>query len=146
MMPHHKNRKFIVIPTVIFIFLSISLIPHLEVNETIIPMLPDSEPMARDFKFFMEHIPAGENLYIDIESLSSDMKALESGADAFYTAIRESSFFSDIIYRFSHDQYLKLLATIGENKASLLDEEGISLLGDRLTPEKITARVFDIKR
>ncbi|MGM0656629.1 MAG: MMPL family transporter [Thermodesulfobacteriota bacterium] len=145
MMPQKKKRSLIIL-TGIFILLCLLGTVHLNVNETIIPMLPDSEPMAEDFQFIMKNIPASEALYIDIQDLSDEKNQLENAADAFYAKIRESSFFRDIIYRFSYDEYLNLVALVQKNKAGLLDEEDLAVIKERLTPRNITTRVSDIKR
>lgn len=119
---------------------------NLALNEKITAMLPDSEPMSRDFKFFAEHVPATEILYIDIQGQADDKAQLERAADEFYEQIRDSEFFSDIVYRFSYDQYLNLVTLMRQNRAGLFDENDLAVLKRRLTPENISKQVLDIKR
>ncbi|MEN8210940.1 MAG: MMPL family transporter [Thermodesulfobacteriota bacterium] len=109
-------------------------------------MLPDSDPMAQDFKFIINKLPATETLYIDIQNLTGDKKLFQQAADEFYAQISPSDFFSEIVYRFFSDDFLNLVKLVRKNRSTLLNENDLAIFESRLTKEEIHAHLIAVKR
>ncbi|MFA5903694.1 MAG: MMPL family transporter [Desulfobacula sp.] len=140
-----KNKIIIFLTGLFFIGCVLSTL-NLSFDEKITAMLPDSEPMSKDFKFIADHLPATEIVYIDIESLKADKVMLEKAADELYAQIKDAPFFSEIVYQFSYEAFANLVSLVKKNRAFLLDKNDLAFLEERLLPEEIRNRVMDIKR
>ena len=141
-----KKNKLIFISTGAFFIVCMFFTLTLSLDEKITSMLPDSDPMVKDFNTIINNIPATETLYIDIENLETDTKLFEQIADNFFEQINTSPYFSGIIYKFSHDSFLNLLNLVSANRLSLLDKTDLAAMESRLTPEHIFEQLIRIKR
>ena len=145
----HRNRVYIL--TALLLLGSLFAASRVSLDEKVTAMLPDSLPMAGDFKFVMEHVPATETVYIDIEATDEKTPGknpirLSAAADAFYAEIKNTPFFKDILYKFSYDALTNLMGLVHQNRAWLLNENDLAELEKRMRPESIQARITDIKR
>ena len=145
-MNYWRKNKLVFIGTGIFFLVCLLFSLTLNLDEKITSMLPDSDPMVKDFNTIINGIPATETLYIDIENLQTDNKTFEKIADNLFEQIKPSVYFSGIVYKFSHDGFLNLLNLIRANRLSLLDKSDLNKIESRLTPEKISERLIGIKR
>ena len=132
--------------TGIFFIVCLFFTLTLSLDEKITSMLPNSDPMVKDFKFIIHHIPATETLYIDIENLQADTKLFEQVADNFFDDINTSPYFSGIVYKFPNDSFVNLLNLVSANRLSLLDKSDLTTLESRLNPEQIQEELIQIKR
>lgn len=157
MIIHAKYRKAVpLVLILIFYLVCLGLALGLTVDERITALLPDSDPEVADFSTFITTVPAAEALYIQITARQEDKKEdkqekqnlelLERAGDAFYSAIKDLSCFSDILYRFSPKGVMALMDLVGENRYQLLDKSDLKGLEERLTPGAIDSRVLEIKR
>ncbi|MDA3791867.1 MAG: MMPL family transporter [Desulfobacula sp.] len=109
-------------------------------------MLPNSDPMVKDFDYIINNIPATETLYIDIENLTTDQKLFEQIADNFFNEINTAPYFPGIVYKFPHDSFLNLLNLVSANRLSLLDKSDLTAIDSQLTPKLISEHLIGIKR
>ena len=145
-MNYRRKNKLIFISTGAFFLVCLFFSLNLSLDEKITSMLPDSDPMVEDFNFIINHIPATETLYIDIENLAIDNKIFEQAADNFFKQINTSPYFSGIVYKFSHDGFLNLLNLVSDNRLSFLDKNDLAVIESRLSPEQIKEHLIRIKR
>jgi uncharacterized protein len=145
MSPKIRNIYFICL-TGIFFLACLFFTLNLNLDEKITSMLPDSDPEIADFKYILSHVPAGETLYINIETKAHDPDTLKKAADAFYDAIGKAPFFSDIVYRFSNESMTNLLDFVDKNKYWLFDGADLAEIDSGLTQENIQRRLLKIKQ
>ena len=145
-MNYQNKNKLVFIGTGIFFIACMLLTLNLSLDEKITSMLPNSDPMVKDFNYIINNIPAIETLYIDIENLHADNKTFEQIADSFFDNILSSPYFSGIVYKFSHDSFLNLLKLVNANRLSLLDKTDLATIESRLNPEQIHEQLIEIKR
>jgi len=145
-MNYWNKNKLVIISTGVFFIVCMFFTLSLSLDEKITSMLPDSDPMVKDFNTIINHIPATETLYIDIENLQTDNKTFKQVADNFFEQINTSPYFTDIIYKFSHDSFLNLLNLVNSNRLSLLDRTDLATIDSKLTPEQIHEHLIQIKR
>ena len=145
MKPPVKN-KMVYVLTGLFFLGCIAATLNLELDERVTAMLPESDPMAKDFKFIINHVPATETVYIDIELLEGDKALLKQAADEFYDRIKTAPFFDEIVYQFSYEAYTGLVSLVRENRPLLLTPGDTDRLASLLTEDRIHSRVGEIKR
>ncbi|MBU0462547.1 MAG: MMPL family transporter [Proteobacteria bacterium] len=145
-MNYQGKNKIIFTGTGIFFIACMLLTLNLSLDEKITSMLPNSDPMVKDFNYIINNIPATETLYIDIENLHADNKIFEQIADSFFDDIHTSPYFSGIVYKFSHDSFLNLLKLVSANRLSLLNKTDLAAIESRLNPEQIHEQLIEIKR
>ncbi|MCF6248072.1 MAG: hypothetical protein L3J69_12025, partial [Desulfobacula sp.] len=140
------KSKIVYWATGLFFLVCVLSTLNMSIDEKITSMLPDSDPMVQDFKFIINQLPATEIFYIDIHNLTDDKKIFGQAADDFYAQINQSDFFSEIVYKFSYDGFLNLLALVRKNRSSLLNQIDLAKFESRLTQEQIQAHLIAIKR
>lgn len=139
-------KKIIIFLTGIFYLVCLFFTLNLNLDEKITSMLPDSDPGVADFKYIIDHVPAAETLYIQIETKTHDLDTLKKAGDAFYGAIGESPFFKEIVYQFSQKSVMNLLDFVSQNKYWLFDETDLKKIDSRLSPEYIQTLLPTIKQ
>ncbi len=141
-----KSPKIIILLTGIFYLVCLFFTLNLNLDEKITSMLPDSDPEVVDFKYIISHVPAAETLYIQIETKNHDPDTLKKAGDAFYDAIKQSPFFTEIVYQFSHESVMNLLEFVNQNKYWLFDETDYIEIESRILPENIQRLLPRIKQ
>ena len=142
-----KNRhKLIFLGTAVFFLLCMFFTRDLNLDEKISSMLPDSDPMVKDFNYIINNIPAIETLYIDIENLDMDSKTFYQAADYFFNKINGSPHFKDLVYKFPYHEFQNLLNMVSKNRSFLLNQSDLSAIESKLTPEQIHAQLLQIKQ
>ena len=145
-MKPRNPKKTIILLTGIFYLVCLFFTLNLNLDEKITSMLPDSDPEVADFKYIISHVPAAETLYIQIETKTHDPDTLKKAADAYYSAIGQSPFFTDILYQFSHESVMNLLDFVNKNKYWLFDENDLIEIESRLSQKKIQGVLTRIKQ
>lgn len=145
-MTYQNKHKLILLGTGVFFVLCMFFTLNLRLDEKITSMLPDSDPMVKDFNYIINNIPATEILYIDIENQNADTKLFEQIADELFDKINSSSYFTSIMYKFPRDSFLNLLTLVSDHRLSLLNKNDLALLTSRLTPDEILKTLTRIKR
>ncbi|MCG8632919.1 MAG: MMPL family transporter [Desulfobacterales bacterium] len=138
------KRNFILILTCVFYLACLYATLNLRLNEKITALLPEKDADVISFTRVMTQVPAAETLYIQISAPRTDL--LEKAGDDFYAAVKDSPFFTDIVYRFSPDSVLALMDFIRRNKYWLFNEEDISRLDRLMQKENLPRLLSDIKR
>jgi len=142
-----KNpKKIIILLTGIFYLVCLFFTLNLNLDEKITSMLPDSDPEVADFKYIISHVPAAETLYIQIETKSHDTDTLNKAGDAFYDAIKQSPFFTDLVYQFSHESVMNLLEFVNQNKYWLFNDKDLIEIDSRVSLENIQKLLPKIKQ
>ena len=96
MMPKFSKTAPLV-ATLVFYLACMLLAMGLNLDERVTALMPDSDPEAADFKTFITQVPAAEALYIQIDTEDPDPERLARAGDAFYDAIKDAPFFTDIL-------------------------------------------------
>ncbi len=117
-------------------------------DERITSMLPEGDPQVTDFNYILENIPATEMLYIDIENLaeSTSVNSYLEAADKAAIALKQSPFFTDVVYRFSNDGFMNLLDLMNQKKFALFSRENLEEIKQNLSTESITEHIRGVKR
>ncbi|MCP3944566.1 MAG: MMPL family transporter [Desulfobacteraceae bacterium] len=139
-------KKTIILLTGIFYIVCLVLTMHLNLDEKITSMLPNSDSEVADFKYIINHVPAAENLYIQIETKTHDPETLKKAADSFYKAIDKSPFFTNIVYKFSNKSVMNLLDFVNKNKYWLFDKSDLNKIDSKITLENIQQLLPRIKK
>ncbi|MDT8379901.1 MAG: MMPL family transporter [Desulfotignum sp.] len=144
-----KHKFFKIAPlaaTMAFYLACMLLAMGLNLDERVTALLPDSDPEIADFKTFITQVPAAEALYIQINTDNPDPDLLARAGDAFYDAIKNTLFFTDILYQFSQDDVLRLVNLMGEKKYRLLEKEDLFLAESNMNKRGLEKRLQEIKR
>ena len=132
--------------TLLFYLACMLLATGLNLDQRVTALLPDSDPEAADFKTFITQVPAAEALYIQIDTTTPDPDLLARAGDAFYDAVKDAPFFTDILYQFSRDGVLRLVNLMEKKKYRLLEKEDLLLAEKEMDKKGLDRRLKEIKR
>jgi len=144
-MPKKYAKVTPLVLTLIFYLGCLYLALGLSVDERVTALLPDTDPEVADFNTFVTQVPAAEALYIQISTPEPDPRRLENAGDAFYERIKDQPFFSDVLYRFSHQGVMELMELVNRNKYRLLNQEDLAAFDKNMNARSVDAMVLDIK-
>jgi len=145
---NRMRRPYIITSVIVLYLICLVLTFRLHLDERITSMLPDSDPMVEDFKFILENIPATEIVYIDIENKGGpdhQKKHIEI-ADQVYAQLTESSYFSDVIYKFDNNGFINLLDMMNKKKYALFNTNNLSEIDIELSSDSISDNLLSAKR
>jgi len=135
--------------TIAVIVLSAAVGRRFKLEEDILTMLPDSDPVVQDFRLVVKSFKALDALYIDIgadDKADPSEEQIIAVADALYETLAQSEMFTCIDYRFSSELLMNFYDSISRNLASVISSDDLSDLAVKLTPEEIDNRLSAAKR
>ena len=145
---NYMKRRIIILLVVVFYLLCLFFARRLKMDEKITAMLPDNDPAIIDFCYMLDHIPATEILYVDIyqNKKNGPEHHFQRAADQVHEELIQSGFFTDVIYRFSNENFMNLLDLFSRKKFALLTSEELSKIETELTPDHIRRKLAMAKR
>lgn len=147
---HGSLVRWLVIAATAAIFVASAVLAgRLRLEEDITALLPDTDPVVRDYREVMTRFRALDALYVDV-GLEPDGRGspehVVAVAERLHEQLQKSEAFESIFYRVSPRRWSDLLAALGMRKGSLLSADDLSAVADRLDPDEIHRRLAAARR
>ena len=155
-------RWLILFITVSLVAINIVAVKQLFLEEDLLALLPNDEPVISDFKIIVGKFKALDAMYFDITSRSfdntsdsnpSDDKRLEElhlditeTADMLNESLVGSDLFEVIYYQFNPEDMMVLFKQLSQHKACLLNKSDLLSFSEGLPPQEIENRLSEVRR
>lgn len=140
------KRVLIFVGVAVLIIVSMLLGRRLGLEEDPTALLPDGDPIIRDYRLVTSSFKVLDSMYIDI-GITGDLADGEANAvlvaDTLHRRMMESELFERISYRYSADRMLKFYEILTARKAGLFRETDIAEISKKLGREKIRQSIHD---
>ncbi len=154
-------RWFVLFVTVFIVAINIVAMKYLFLEEDLMSLLPDDEPVISDFKTVIDEFKALDAMYFDITSRGfvkiSDSDSVEDSqvdlheeitdtADTLNASLVATGLYDVIYYQFNPEDMMMLFQQLSRHKASLLNKSDLLSFSEGLPPQEIENRLAEVRR
>ena len=140
----HRHPWAVVVGVVVVIAGGVLLGTRLKFETDVLNLMPRNDPVVNEFKQILEDFGSLETLLIAIPVKSEDdLERSLALVDALAPELQQSPYLAQVEAQL--DDPVKLAETVLRHAVLFLDEDGLSALQGRLTPEGLAARAADIR-